>query len=171
MTIEGQESETNAEATRIIQSMNLEGQQSLMIDTTTRCPYREMTIEEKNVYFILFPEETLIAKYKYGFIPLRVLQVAAHADSLGLYKGIYVWSERVKPTDPILVGKIGDVYHILARWGEALDSWEHLRAKALVVLRQKRISRYNSEITQAHQNLANLDNTLESSLTDRYLYI
>lgn len=174
MTALGKESEVNAEARVLIEKMGLEGQQALMIDTNERCPYREMSIEERNVYSVLFPEKTDVKKYSYGYIPLRVLQIAAHADSMGIYTSIFVWSERVKPTDPILVGvmKKDEVFHILARWGEALDSFDKLKEKAITVLMAKRIAGYKTQIAESEKNLkAICRETVAESFNERYFYV
>ena len=134
--LENAEVEQTEEALRLITELGLEGQNKLLSPSKKeRVPYREMTAKEFRVYRELFPVETEIGQYDASFIPLRVLQVAAHAKQLGYYQQIYVWSENTRPTDPILVGKISyDKYHILARWGEALAPFEELytRAKGLV---------------------------------------
>lgn len=69
--------ELEAEAVALIEKLGLDGQQ-------TRIPYRKMTEEETFVYGILCPMRTPLKKYKEGPIPLRVLQVAAHATDVGM---------------------------------------------------------------------------------------
>ena len=139
--LENAEVEQTEEALRLITELGLEGQGNLLSpNKKERVPYREMTVKESRVYRELFPTETELSKYDASFIPLRVLQVAAHATQLGYYQSICVWLENTRPTDPILVGKISyDKYHVLARWGEALAPFEELyeRAKKLVVQRYK----------------------------------
>jgi hypothetical protein len=129
----------DSEALELIEKLGLEGQKSLSDkETVTRFPYRKMTKEESNVYGLLFPQRSLLEKYKDGIIPLRVLQVAAHCKELDFLENITVWyPENADITDPVLVGTrkdpeksyITEVY-ILARWGSALESLEALAVKA-----------------------------------------
>ena len=128
--------EASEEAVSLIESLGLEGQRSLVCPNEdagrdTRCPYREMTTEEQFVYGLLCPKKFELAKYAASPIPLRVLQVASHANSLGFFDEVQVWDkENVLDLDPVLVGvkhKDGQswnrVYYILARWGEELETF------------------------------------------------
>lgn len=148
------ETENAPEAFELIESMGLSGQRKLMNKKESgemvRCPYRKMNVKELRVYETLFPEKCEIEAYSGGMIPLRVLQVAAHAKSLGVYEKVQVWGERSKPTDPVLVGIMktsewAHDTHILARWGEALESFEVLFEKAKQVI----ISEYTQKATKS----------------------
>ena len=130
------------EAMALIQQMGLEGQQQLIAPPTQdevarRIPYREMAAEEKWVFETVCPYSRKLREYSRSPIPLRVLQVASHAASLGVFAEILVWAaEPQKEPDPVLVACIGDHYSsdlryfILARWGEALDEWPAMLRKA-----------------------------------------
>jgi len=131
-----------AEAIALIEKLNLEGQREMLSpEKDARCPYRKMTKEEGFVYGTLCPIKTVIQKFKDEPIPLRVLQVAAHADSLGIYRTIEVWHpESADIKDPVLVGTIGEQYgtrefYILARWGETLEAFDVLKVQAVKVFR------------------------------------
>lgn len=159
ITAEGQEQAHDEEAIRLINDMELAGQKNLTVANITRCPYREMTINEQRVYETLYPQKSLLSEYRASMIPLRVLQVAAHAKSLGTYSFIQVWSERTRPTDPILVGLIGSEYspkatHILARWGEALAPFKELYEKALEMQTQSFRVKLLKLKAQVEQHLA-----------------
>lgn len=138
------EDENSAEALALIETLGLHGQIAMTTKTkenvSVRCPYRVMTKKESRVYEHLYPNKVSIENYRDSMIPLRVLQVAAHAKSLNIYKSITVWCEDGRPTDPVLVGdiKTGEWQtetHILARWGDALESFDVLyqKAKALLI--------------------------------------
>jgi hypothetical protein len=137
------------EAVQIMDDLGLDGQKSLVTqpedEAAKRCPYRAMTKEEEFVFGVLCPTRTKIAQYQSGPIPLRVLQVAAHANSLAIYTALEVWhvGERPDP-DPVLIGRIGGEYdwnikarHLLARWSDELESWPVLVKRAAERKRQQ----------------------------------
>jgi hypothetical protein len=139
--------EMAAEAVKIIEEMNLEGQHSLIApkddgEDAERIPYREMTAEEKWVFELVCPHQEKLRTYGRAPMPVRVLQVAAHAESLGIFTELFVWAaEPQQDPDPVLVARIGDGYSgtrwfLLARWGEALDEWPALWNKAVAKFRQ-----------------------------------
>ena len=142
--------EVAAEAVALIESLGLKGQASLVKAATdgkagTRSPYREATAEEVGVYKALCPQVYALRDYARSSIPLRVLQVCAHADSLDLFDKIEVWDrESVQVKDPVAVGVKGNEwdsqnYHVylLARWGEELEEFPALRRKAIEVKRER----------------------------------
>jgi hypothetical protein len=137
--------EVSDEAIRLIDQLGLGGQQKLIRradsngEQKARSPYRRMTDDEKTVYEFLCPEKTTLEKFEAESIPLRVLQVAAHAHSLGMFTRLEVWSRKAAEVkDPVLVGVVQDAtyhwqlnYFILARWGEELEEWPALVAQTL----------------------------------------
>lgn len=129
-----------AEALRLIEELGLEGQQSRNQDGKV-CPYRKMTKDEAFVYGVLCSQKTPLNKYSDEPIPLRVLQVAAHAKTQ--FGALEVWHpENADIKDPVLVGVNGSPYStqerfILARWGEVLDSFEVLKKRAIETWRSK----------------------------------
>lgn len=135
------EDENSPEAFKIILDLGLQGQSKMVSNKengdVVRCPYRAMTKQESRVYECLFPNKVKVEDYRESMIPLRVLQVIAHAKSLEIYREIRVWCEEGKPVDPVLVGVFhvgpyehNTVDHILARWGDALESFDVLYEKA-----------------------------------------
>ena len=131
------------EAVALMESLGLEGQKSLVTKSEksgrdTRCPYREMTKDEAFVYRVLCPEETDLSRYSRAPIPLRVLQIAAHASDLGIFKKLVVWDRKSAVVkDPVLVaygkpapGEWRDSMFILARWGEELEPFVVLAKRA-----------------------------------------
>lgn len=140
-----------AEAIEIIDAMELTGQRTLITPSESepsRCPYREITAEESFVYRALCPTSIALNAYSSSPIPLRVLQIAAHAQSLNMFKRICVWDrESVTVKDPVLVAWTGGEYDwtnnrcfILARWGEELEAFAVLRKRAMVIVRERLIS-------------------------------
>lgn len=132
------------EAVRIMEELGLDGQKSLVqpaIDDkpVRRVPYREMTDEEQFVYGVLCPGRATLKAYNCGPIPLRVLQVAAHANGLGVYKELAIWHAKSREIpDPVLVATIQRGQYswetqtfILARWGDELESWPTLMKRAV----------------------------------------
>jgi hypothetical protein len=160
-----EEPELSAEAMRLIEELDLDGQRGLNEPKTdTRMPYRKMDAEEAFVYGQLCPTKTPLKKYKEGPIPLRVLQVASHAK--GIFDELIVWhkaSPAVK--DPVLVGmkknpsrswEDGEAF-ILARWGDVLDEWPALTKAALGVFRAKTRDGLTKLKSEVDATLARID--------------
>ena len=136
--------EASEEAIRIITELGLEGQQELLTPVREnkpvgRNPYPEANAEQIFVFRVLCPKSYTVKKYNRTPIPLRVLQVAAHAISLEMFKEVVVW-DATDPAekDPVLVGTMknparswDDKFFLLARWGDVLESWPILLKRAL----------------------------------------
>lgn len=141
--------EATEEAISLIEAMELEGQQGLLTKGATdkpvsRCPYRVIRRDENFVYRTLCPKATEIQKYNAAPIPLRVLQIAAHAKSLGMFKRLVVWSqEEMEEKDPVLVGCTdswdysSNQTYILARWGDELETFAVLLKRACTVAKDR----------------------------------
>ena len=150
----------DAEAIALIERLGLEGQkkQSNSI-TLTRCPYREMTKEEFLVYKTLFTRSCPVESFQSGTIPLRVLQVIAHAKDCNLFRRLEVWyPESARVDDPVLTGFIGPndytgEWYILARWGKALLPFETLKGEAIKVLRSERLDKIRETIEKCNMLL------------------
>lgn len=129
------------EAVRLVEELELEGQRSLSTPDTDarRNPYRVMTVEEAFVYGVLLPRHVPVQSYADGPIPLRVLQVLAHAKSLNFFKSFEVWCPQVPQPhgDPLLIASPNwSTFYPLARWGEVLDSFPTLLTKAAKLFRE-----------------------------------
>lgn len=147
--------ECSDEAIALIKELGLEGQSDLISRATddglaTRSPYREITKEEDFVYRTLLPARTLASSYKAEPIPLRVLQIMAHASALGIFHKFEIWHrEGVATKDPVLVGYIKEsdrswadgTCYILARWGEVLEAFPVLLKKANEIAREVRLGK------------------------------
>lgn len=139
--------EATEEAVALMEKLGLSGQMSLVKreegKADKRCPYREITAEERFVYKTLCPEEYPLTSYKATPVPLRVLQIAAHASELGLFKRLIVWDKvDVSVKDPVLIAMTDpEVWYsdnrifILARWGEVLETFAVLKSQALTACR------------------------------------
>ena len=135
----------DAESIALIESLGLGGQQRLIRGDEGKpkklMPYRLMTADEQGVYRTICPRRVSLEEYADSAIPLRVLQVAAHAKDF--FAGIEVWAaESTHIKDPVLVGcPTSETWRqerfILARWGAELEPFEKLVAKAAEVIRLK----------------------------------
>lgn len=159
------EVESDEEAIALIEKLGLTGQQKLLKKNESgeqvRTPYRKMTAEELFVYRTLCPKTDDVRKYDDGPIPVRVLQVAAHA--MDLFEKVQVWyPDNADVRDPVLVGVNGDGYSrmerfILARWGDVLESLSELHAKAVEIAVRARKSKLLEIRAEVDSNLAALD--------------
>lgn len=152
-----------AEAQELIDSLGLTGQKAMTAPATERrIPYRLMTADEKFVYSQLCPLSTALSGYKQSPIPLRVLQVAAHAKQSGFFEKLVVWDRAsVASKDPVLVGYEVDRYdaepYILARWGEHLEEWPALVKQAIATWRQNVKDYANDCIRKSKAYLETID--------------
>lgn len=142
--------EFEQEQVQLIEKLELEGQLKLVstgeAEEKNLFPYRKMSQEEKIVYETICPEKTPLESYTSSAIPLRVLQVAMHVKSFQRGK-LNVWSTTNSDVkDPVLTLEIKEgytyQYWLLARWGEVLESFEKLKAKAFQILRNSRLELY-----------------------------
>lgn len=143
--------EATAEAIALMEELELDGQKQLVSPAESksgggsRCPYREITSEERFVYRTMCPVSINIARYNAAPIPLRVLRIASHANSLGLFKRLMIWDhETVTVKAPVLVAFTGGEYEwidnrcfILARWGEELETFATLLKRAVISARER----------------------------------
>lgn len=162
------------EARKLIGELDLKGQTKFLDkDTRQVFPYRKMTLQEALVYNTLLPAETPLKEYGDGYIPLRVLQVAAHVTETGFIDTLEVWH----PTnadfkDPLLIGRrwekrsdVGSKWskhevYILARWGDVLDAFEVLKEKARTVL----LARARAELADAAAKVREAGASLEETI-------
>lgn len=162
------------EALALITELGLEGQQTLIERTQAggeevvkRMPYRQITAEERAVYGAVMPYRTELRSYRDGAIPLRVLQIAAHAKEL--FDSLEVWHPEAGRDDPLLVGykksgQWGRDTYILARWGEELVDFETLRTKARKIIRAKVEADIASAEAKIAQYKAGMVNAIDSYL-------
>lgn len=161
------ERESDAEAIELIDRLGLNGQKALVNrDSGERFPYRPMTDAERKIYNVLLPKQTNIKEYKEAPIPLRVLQIAAHASTVKMDGGIafseiQVWSAKsAEVKDQILVGKHGSTYdytlYLLARWGEVLLPLDELKKLAIKTRFEEIRSAAAKIAAQAQAKLASL---------------
>jgi hypothetical protein len=163
--------EQDAEAIGLIEKLGLKGQEELVrkTDATTgkRLQYPEMTAQEIAVYRAIFPVKTALKSYSHGIIPVRVLQVAAHAFEF--CDGLQVWHKKHRDPDPLLVGYKGHEWSPskfirLARWGDALKDFSELVKDARVIIKQQLEIKLRGEIAEAQAKLGQVDDLTERNL-------
>ena len=90
---DGESIECDAESIEIMEKLGLDGQLQLVVsdegEATARIPYRKMTKDEALVFELIFGKKTSLKNFSDEAIPLRVLQVAAHATDI--FDQIQVW--------------------------------------------------------------------------------
>lgn len=143
--------EVEAESLKLIEELGLLGQAPSEKEdgTEIRVPYREITKNERCIYMTLCPQSYEVSEYSRSPIPLRVLQVIAHATQLEYFDSLEIWDvEDTSIKDPVLVGHHtgNDKYktqttYLLARWGEVLEPLAVLAPKAAQVAKEKYISK------------------------------
>lgn len=168
--------EIEAEARGLIEKMGLEGQKELVDPSKPegeRFQYPEMTRSDKVVYEVIFPAKTKIEDYSAGIIPVRVLQVAAHAREF--CEQITVWHKSVRDPDPLLVGRRGAEHagklYLLARWGDALKDFSELVKEARGLLIVKFTAQIKENISRNQGDLTRVDSLVEQHLAGEWVHI
>lgn len=162
--IKGSEASTMAadsEAIELITKLGLEGQQKLTnSETATRFPYPRLTSSQAAVFNALFPRQTRVQDFSIGIIPLRVLQVVAFCREFPQTQYIKVLHTATPKEDPILIGSPSQYSaeeYLLARWGDALPSFEELKSKAMPIIRSSFAVALAKAKTKLDQHLSSLD--------------
>jgi hypothetical protein len=125
-------------------------------EKTEVCPYRLMSEEEYFIYGTLLKSHIKVTSYE-NPIPLRVLQVFAHAKTF--FSEFEVWHSPIH-VDPLLVAKRSyDKYYLLARWGDVLESLDKLKIKAINVWRSEK----KVQIERALGKLTELKKVLDTT--------
>src|ERR1700748_3525696 len=76
----------------LIEKLGLSGQKRFVdSENVVRFPYRKMTKDEALVYGMLCPKQSQVENYSDGIMPLRILQIVAHARELNFLDGMTVW--------------------------------------------------------------------------------
>jgi len=176
----------DAVANELIEKLGLKGQKKAMNgDTITRNPYRVMDAHEMVVYKTLCPKSCPMEEYSIDAIPVRILEAANKAVECGLYAKFEIWyPAEARIDDPILVGIIknwrqsgdykwsDDIFHIIARWGKVLPSFEQCEAIATDMLRKNKKAHLVKAIAKAkmeletinsHDNIFDLSKTVDLS--------
>lgn len=174
----------DAVANELIEKLGLKGQKKAINgETITRNPYRVMDAHEMVVYKTLCPKSCIMEDYSVDAIPVRVLEAANRAVECGLYSKFEIWyPAEARIDDPILVGIVknwresggykwsDDIYHIIARWGKVLPSFEQCEAIAVDMLRKAKKSHLVKAIAKAkmeldtvnsHDNIFDLSKTVD----------
>lgn len=149
--------EFDQEQIKLIESLELDGQKDFINENEDgdkeTIPYRKWTKDEQFVYSILCPKRTELRKYNGSPIPLRVLQVIAHAKSIGL-NDLYVLStDSAIVLDPILINGKGEDALILARWGDELEEFSILLKKAVTKFKETGITTIKKKINELKQKI------------------
>lgn len=163
------EPQIEAEAIQLIEQMGLKGQRSLVVDggeSEKRIPYREMNKSERVVFEALLPKVDHVETYSAGVIPVRALQVIAHAKEF--FDRIDV-RHADTTNDALAVGIKGPSYaekwSILARWGDNLLAPEKLREEAREVIRVDFSNKLKQCSEKCKEMIHNLDGLVSQRLS------
>lgn len=152
------------EARDICEKLGLKGQLALSEnESQTVFPYRVMTKLEQLVYDIHCPHKTKLEDYRSEAIPVRVLQVAAHATDCKFLNHLRVWHPEDAKLDPVLVGymtEYGGGLYILARWGAVWKDFPTLVKEAKVIWKTRR----QAAIKRAEQKFISVKATIDTDV-------
>lgn len=157
--------EQSEEAKALVESLGLSEQRKFYTPSEQPVfPYRKMTAQEKIVYHTILASYAELSKFGESAVPLRVLQVAAHAAQCfqdKQHKLIVYHSPNADVKDPLLTLRVGSDYtyeeYILARWGEVLDNFNTLKEHAKKIW----IATKRQETAEGMSKLKSFDESLE----------
>lgn len=129
---------------RLVKELGLEGQQALMGEGETPCPFQPMSITTKRTLETIFPEKCDVKEFRGETIPIRVLSLIYLAQQENYFDHIKVWYAR-NYDDPVVVGIKGEEWggdhFLISRWGKALKPMERLTEMAI----EKKANEYRNE--------------------------
>ena len=131
--------ELDDEAIALIEELGLNRQ----IESGTRICYPKPTADRALIMQYLFPTATRLEDYDVGLIPVRVLkEIRSYKTDHPTHRLVIRHSPPAQVKDPILLACIGDNSwsdlsldmfdnkRMIARWGDALESWDTLLERA-----------------------------------------
>lgn len=165
--------EDAAECAKMAESLGLSGQkQYLAAPDAPACPYRLVTAEEAFVYGELCPKSVRIERYADGPIPLRIMQVIAHAKTLPVFAFLEVWCPATAAEkDPVLIGR-SDAHdwhrapnssYLLARWGDELETFAVLMERAKQRAAARLRLAWEKIASTARERLASIETCVDPS--------
>lgn len=135
-----QSEEFTDEALALLEKLGAENQSKFYKQDGNVFPYRKMSPFEHAVYKLVLPVREPIAKFKACPIPLRVLQIGAHASEL-MAGELVIWHQGEGKDDPLLTLREGNEYsgsyYLLARWAEVLEEFSVLVTQAIAINTEK----------------------------------
>lgn len=156
--------ECDAEALALLAELGLTQQVS---EAGTRIAYPKPTADQAFVMEVLFPTATKLQRYDAGSIPLRVLkEIKTYRADNPSHLLIVRHSPPAMVKDPILLAWTGNKAHewlaeqpsgqwdsmrLIARWGDALDSWATLAERAADVMTARTLEKLSSIVAQCEQ--------------------
>lgn len=168
------EPEQLEEWTKTVNELGLDGQISLMKQDKSPIPFAKMNETEERVYKTLCPQRTAVKSYNNGTIPLRVLSLIALSEREHYFPYIEIWDDHASP-DPIAVGKSSDNYnadlYLIARWGDELRSFVELKQIAMQRWIEEKKTDLKDKISEAQNNLANIETKAEKYFQGNWVNI
>jgi hypothetical protein len=152
------------EWSKLVDELELTGQRGLAHPEKSPIPFEAMKEVEQRVYNTLCPNVYEVKDYKNCTIPLRVLSLIALAEREKHFTKIRIWDD-IKSPDPIAVGIVyndpnnewsGKSYFKIGRWGDELRSFAELKQMAVKRWIEEKTLKLKENISEAQQNLENI---------------
>jgi hypothetical protein len=131
----------------LVSTLGLSGQQRRLqdLEKAKAIPYRLLTQEELRIWQDYLPcsyledavlavdtgrrpiyKPSRLADYDFDLIPIDVLENWQHCRQLGYFSSYEIWTADNQP-DPVLIGRLGSLVFLIARWGESLKPLEGIK--------------------------------------------
>lgn len=152
------------ECQELAEKLGLSGQKNIFKSDGV-IPFPKLSKAEKNIWNAFCPSVCDVSDYEDTVIPARVMKIIEYCTDKQYFGTIEIWSESETNPDPIVVGIIGGSSkyngnvscYLIARWGEALASWQEV----VKIAREKWIRSSTNELTSAIAHKQEKLNSLE----------
>jgi hypothetical protein len=94
-------------------------------DARERLTVREQRLSRRERLLLGLADDD-VTDYADDLIPLEVLETWRHCQQMAYFESYEIWSTR-EEVDPLLLGRVGPLLFLVARWGEALKPFEEIR--------------------------------------------
>ena len=90
-----------------------------------------------------------LTDYNDDLIPVSVLEAWQHCRQMGYFESYEIWTPR-EDSDPVLIGQLGPLTFLIARWGESLMPFEEIK-REMEELRRRQRRIFNPELDEETQ--------------------
>lgn len=153
-----------------VRELGLDKQAAIVEEDTKPNPFLKMDRGTHAMFEILCPRRTDIEKFSSEPIPYEALGMYGLAVHEGYFDKVQIWDNAKEP-DPIMVGKIGDDFYLMARWGLDKVTFEQLRDRAKKIWVSKAILKCKEGIKDYQHKLDNIETLADTMLNGEYVGI
>lgn len=163
-----QELEDAEEIKALADELGLKGQKKIFTEEDV-IPFLRLSKADKRIWFTFCPGKHDVEDYEDTVIPLRVLGIIKVCQEREYFDDIFIRTESTNSPDPIVVGKKGEAWYLIARWGHALTEWKEIVEAARIKARRAFTAYYQGVIAEAKGNLDSIDGKVDQYMNGDWM--